>query len=84
MFLLRIQITFSLFEYTIYVTCRSCDLIGRLPLYLHGNNEQRCDHDQLNGTINGHLLLQKAGLLVPTLETMVSGSKLKTVHAHTT
>lgn len=59
-------------EYALYVTCRFCELIGRLPLYLHGNVEQRCDHDQLNGTINGHLLLQKAGLLVPTLETMVS------------
>ena len=70
---LQIQITFPyLSEYALYVTCRSCDLIGRLPLYLHGNVEQRCDHDQLNGTISGHLLLQKAGLLVPTLETMVS------------
>ena len=51
--------------------CSSCDLIGQLPLYFHGNDEQGRDHGQLNSTVKGHLLLQKAGLLVPTIEAAV-------------
>lgn len=57
-------------------TCSSCDLIGQLPLYFHGIDEQVRDRGQLNSTVKGHLLLQKAGLLVPTIEAVVriSGS----------
>lgn len=49
----------------------SCDLVGQLPLYLHGDDDQgRRDHGQLNATVTGHILLQKAGLLQPVLASL--------------
>lgn len=55
-------------------TYSSCDMIGQIPLYFHGNDEQVRDRGQLNSSVKGHLLLQKAGLLVPTIEAAVRSS----------
>ncbi len=46
-----------------FMFCSSCDLIGQLPLYLHGDDDQGRDHRQLNAIVTGHTLLQRAGLL---------------------
>lgn len=51
--------------------CSSCDLIGQLPLNLHGDDSQVKDHNQLNNTISGLLLLQKSNLLLPALREAV-------------
>ena len=51
--------------------CRTCDLIGRLPLTLSDGEDER-DHGQLNGVIHSHLLLQKSRLLPLVLEKLVS------------
>jgi hypothetical protein len=50
-----------------YILYSSCDLIGQLPLDLHGDVHQIKDHARLDSTINGLLLLQKSGLLLPAL-----------------
>ena len=50
----------------------SCDLIGQLPLHFHGDADHTKDHSHLNSIIHGHLLFQKAGYLLPTLQAVVS------------
>ena len=52
--------------------CSSCDLIGQLPIGLHGDVHQIKDHSQFSDTINGLLLLQKSSLLLPALIEAVS------------
>jgi DNA-dependent protein kinase catalytic subunit len=48
----------------------ACDLIGQLPLGLDEDDQKR-DYGQLTSVLQGHLLLQKSGLLPPILTTIV-------------
>ena len=48
----------------------SSNLIGQLPLSLTDEEYSR-DCSQLGSLVSAHLVLQKSGLLLPTLETLV-------------
>ena len=52
--------------------CSSCDLIGQLPLDLHGEvHHEVKGHSQLDCTISGLLLLQRSNLLLTVLNKAV-------------
>ena len=61
-----------MFFFPVCVAYRSCDLVGQLPLQLHGGERRLLeDSVQLSSSVSAHLLLQRAGLLTPLIQEMV-------------
>ena len=52
-------------------THSTCDLIGQLPLCLHGDGDSLMDQVQLGSLVSAHLVLLRADLLMPLLQMMV-------------
>ena len=66
--------TCTLMVFTSWMVCplhSACNLISHLPLRLHANQEHVMDYRHLKSTISGYLLLQKAGMLLTSLQPLV-------------
>ena len=54
-----------------FSSCSLCDLIGRLPIALHGEGAVQLDQVQLHFLVSAHLTMLRAGLMEPLLQALV-------------